>query len=185
MKQIPQSTKVRYDAQLFQHHIPKKLHPYYLKWLRFYLDFCRKYNFKESEKESLPHFIKKLKAKKQTDQQQNQAFDAISIFLEIGPANKDKTAPFKVQQDTKPYSVEKQQITNAGWMSVHNDLKAENQHQALLPKHTKNIYRMGQTVAEFYQEQRPSSVARFRCKRFSDPSCCRAQGSCFYPESSV
>ena len=63
MKQIPQPTKVRYDALLAQHHIPKRLHCYYLKWLRYYLDFCRKYNFKESEKKSLPHFIKKLKAK--------------------------------------------------------------------------------------------------------------------------
>ena len=63
MKQIPQPTKVRYDALLTQHRIPKKLHPYYLKWLRYYLDFCRKYNFKEADKKSLPYFIKKLKAK--------------------------------------------------------------------------------------------------------------------------
>jgi len=34
MKQIPQPTKVRYDALLAKHHIPNRLHPYYLKWLR-------------------------------------------------------------------------------------------------------------------------------------------------------
>ena len=34
MKQIPQLTKMRYDALLAQHQTPKKLHPYYLKWLR-------------------------------------------------------------------------------------------------------------------------------------------------------
>ena len=33
-------------------------------------------------KESLLHFIKKLKDKNQTEQQQKQAFNAISIFLE-------------------------------------------------------------------------------------------------------
>ena len=56
MLQIPNTTKVRYDALLDQHEIPKKLHPFYLKWVRYYLDFCRKYNFKEAEKMSLPHF---------------------------------------------------------------------------------------------------------------------------------
>ena len=125
MKQIPQPIKVRYDTTLAQHHIPEKLHPYYLKWLRYYLDFCRKYNFKEADKKSLPHFIEKLKAKKQTDQQQNQAFEAISIFHEIEPVNKDQTAPFKIQQETKPYNREKRQTTNASWVSVYNDLKAE------------------------------------------------------------
>ncbi len=73
MIQIPPPTKVRYDALLAQHHIPEKFHPDYLKWLRYYLDFCQKYKFKEADKKSLPNFIKKLKAKKQTDQQQNQA----------------------------------------------------------------------------------------------------------------
>jgi len=36
MKQIPQPTKLCYDAILAQQHIPKKLRPYYLKWLRYY-----------------------------------------------------------------------------------------------------------------------------------------------------
>ena len=130
MKQIPQATKVRYEALLAQHQIPKKLHPYYLKWLRYYLDFCRKYNFREADKKSLPHFIKKLKAKKQTDQQQNQAFNAISLFYGIEPVGieaikKDMAAPFKIHQDTKPYGKENRQITNASWVSAYNDLKAE------------------------------------------------------------
>jgi len=89
------------------------------------LDFCRKYNLKEADKKSLPHFIKKLKAKKQTDQQQNQAFNAISIFHELEPVRKDEAAPFTIQQDTKPYHREKQQITNSSWVSVYNDLKSE------------------------------------------------------------
>ena len=50
MKQIAQPTKVGYDALLAQHQISKKPHPYYRKWLRYYLDFCRKYHFKEADK---------------------------------------------------------------------------------------------------------------------------------------
>jgi len=64
MKQIQRPTKGRYYALLARHQIPEKLHPHFLKWLWYYLDFCRKYNFKEADKKSLPHFIEKLKSKK-------------------------------------------------------------------------------------------------------------------------
>ena len=74
MKQIS-NTIIEHDkALLAQKQIPPNSQPHYLKWLRYYLDFCRKYNFKESGKKSLPHFINKLKEKKQSAQQQNQAF---------------------------------------------------------------------------------------------------------------
>jgi len=125
MKQIPQPTKGRYEALLAQHHIPKMDHPNHLKWLRYYLDFCQKYDFNEGDKKSLPQFIKKLKAKKQTEQQKNQAFNAISLFQDIEHVSKEKTAPFQIQQNTKPYTKEKQQITKASWVSVYNDLKSE------------------------------------------------------------
>ena len=93
MKQIPQPTKVRYGAMLAQYQISKKIHPHYMKWLRYYLDFCQKYHFEKNDKKSLPHFIDKLKAKNQTNQQQKQAFDAISIFYEIESLNYGNSAP--------------------------------------------------------------------------------------------
>jgi hypothetical protein len=46
---------------------------YYKKWLRYYLDFCQKYNHPISTKESLGAFIKKL-------QQKNQTLDAVSLY---------------------------------------------------------------------------------------------------------
>jgi hypothetical protein len=56
---------------------PKDNH--YLKWLRYYLDFCHKYGHSESNSQSLPNFIRKLKEKRQTDVQQKQANEAIHI----------------------------------------------------------------------------------------------------------
>jgi len=78
---IPQNINTLYSALLIQKAVPDKYHPYYRKWLRYYLDFCQKYGFKPSDTKSLPHFIKKLKEKKQTDLQQKQAADAIYIYL--------------------------------------------------------------------------------------------------------
>ena len=95
MKEIPAEIRVLYDAQLVQKEILQKFRFYYRKWLRYYLDFCQKYNFKQSDKESLSHFIKKLKEKNQTDQQQKQAFHAISIYFDIVSADEHKKAPLK------------------------------------------------------------------------------------------
>ncbi len=38
----------------------------YQKWLRYYLDFCRKYNLLQTQCGSLTHFLVKLQEKKQT-----------------------------------------------------------------------------------------------------------------------
>jgi hypothetical protein len=45
--------------------------------LRYYLDFCQRCRFSESNSRSLPNFIRKLKEKGQTDVQQKQAGEAI------------------------------------------------------------------------------------------------------------
>jgi len=55
------------------------------------LDFCHKYGHSESNSQSLPNFIRKLKEKRQTEAQQKQANEAIHIYYELirsGPSNK-------------------------------------------------------------------------------------------------
>lgn len=47
MKQTPLNVKILYDQHLIQKEIPKNVHFYYRKWLRYYLDFCDKYNFNQ------------------------------------------------------------------------------------------------------------------------------------------
>ena len=67
MKEIPAEIRVLYNALLVQKKTPKKSRFYYRKWLRYYLDFCQKYNFKQSDKESVSHFIKKSTTTRKTD----------------------------------------------------------------------------------------------------------------------
>ena len=82
MRQIPTQMQVPYDALLVEIAIPRESHGHYRKWLRYYLDFCLKYNFIQSNKEILPHFIKKLKDKKQTAEQPNQSSHEMSLCAE-------------------------------------------------------------------------------------------------------
>ena len=77
---IPQDLSTLYNSLLIQKAVPEKDHPYYRKWLRYYLDFCKKYSLRQSDKKSLIPFIRNLKEKRQTSHQQKQAVDAISLY---------------------------------------------------------------------------------------------------------
>lgn len=55
----------------------------YKKWLRYYLDFCDKYEVAGSKSERFRFFMKKLREKNQTEEQRHQAAHAISLYFEM------------------------------------------------------------------------------------------------------
>ena len=61
MRKIPTSINTQFNALLNRSKIPKREQKHYLKWLLYYLDFCHNYGFNESNPQSLPKFIWKLK----------------------------------------------------------------------------------------------------------------------------
>ena len=83
---------IEFEAILQIKQIPQNKRKYYLKWLRHYLDFCHKYDFQNSNSESLHRFIGKLRSKKQNITQQEQATNAIHLFYTLSkPDNLQKT----------------------------------------------------------------------------------------------
>ncbi len=60
---IPAHLVTRYTTFIGHSGVPPSTHQYYVKWLRYYLDFCHKYDFQQNEKQSLSGFVKKLKEK--------------------------------------------------------------------------------------------------------------------------
>ena len=75
--------------------------------------FLEKYRFNQLNKENLVHFIKKLKDKKQTDQQQKQAIHSISLYYELESNNFGKNGVSK--DKSKKISTKKEDLeqTNA------------------------------------------------------------------------
>ena len=57
-------------------------HGFFMKWLRYYMDFCQKYRMVDSEERTLGSFVDKLLEKKQTNVQQEQATQAIRIYYQ-------------------------------------------------------------------------------------------------------
>ncbi len=67
MIQIEPNLLKNYKFVLQTNKIPSNTHGYYMKWLRFYLDFCHKYGFRETDSGSQPPFIEKLRSKKENE----------------------------------------------------------------------------------------------------------------------
>jgi len=76
----------KFNQLLAKKAVPDQYHSYYRKWLRYYLDFCKKNELDQADKNNLAVFIEKLREKNQPKQYQQQARHALSIFFEINSA---------------------------------------------------------------------------------------------------
>ena len=83
MHAIPSTLRNQFDGYLKSKTVSKKYQGLYKKWLQYYLDFCRKYDFPPENRESLPHFIQKLRDRKQAISQQKQAYEAITSYYQM------------------------------------------------------------------------------------------------------
>ena len=63
MISIPSEISVRFNSALAKNRIPNDYQNHYRKWLRYYLDFCQKYNFQSIQPDSLQNFLEKVGGK--------------------------------------------------------------------------------------------------------------------------
>jgi len=80
MLKIPEALQKKYDRLLIQKEISADHHCDYKKWLRFYLDFCKKYQHPYADPGSLSLFLAKLEEKKQDKRHQTQANKAVLLY---------------------------------------------------------------------------------------------------------
>ena len=92
MLTLNNDTRSIFQKKIEGNSIPTQQIAFYHKWLRFYLDFCKKHQFDSDSRSSVNPFIEKLKSKNQSDFCCKQAEHAISLFLNAVPdETKDKT----------------------------------------------------------------------------------------------
>ena len=72
-----------YEEKMHVGRIARDVQHRYLKWLRYYLDFCSKYGHPPGKTASLPIFIQKLQEKKQARFQQEEAKQAIELYYDM------------------------------------------------------------------------------------------------------
>ncbi|MFC1857597.1 hypothetical protein ACFL9U_06150 [Thermodesulfobacteriota bacterium] len=83
---------------------------------------------------SIHNFINKLREKNQTDQQQEQASDAISLYYETGTTQSGEKVPFKNKNAIISTKKEDLKSKNANWKPVYDDLNAEIKMRHYSPK---------------------------------------------------
>ena len=83
MLTIPADLQVKFDEHLRNRKIPLNVYGAYKKWLRYYLDYCHKYQTHPEQKKSLPLFTDKLREKQQTADQIMQAVAAVKMYYAL------------------------------------------------------------------------------------------------------
>jgi hypothetical protein len=122
MIQIPPDILSAYTSFIEQRGVKAGQHRYYVKWLRYYLDFCHQYNFKQTAQVSLAAFTEKLKEKKQAESLRKQAHHAISLFYEMKHGSGRK-----IQNDTFSGNVATVGRTSFETSSSHTKINLINQ----------------------------------------------------------
>jgi len=80
---VPNSLMCQYSAVLEKREVDSTLFSVYKKWLRYFLDFCVKYAAANSMPEQVRLFLEKLRDKKQTVAQRQQAAHAVTLYFEM------------------------------------------------------------------------------------------------------
>jgi len=93
MIQLPIQLVSAYRMYLCSRGVKNELLSDYLKWLRFFLDFCEKYKVEGDEVERIRMFINKLKSKGQSEDQRRQAYHAVTQYFAL---LKERSADFHV-----------------------------------------------------------------------------------------
>ena len=82
MQQVSPDIWAAFERRLDQAQVPAGQRPGYLKWVRFYFDFCSKYGHSPALPTSLGPFLNKLAAKNQSVGRRIQASAAVRLLIQ-------------------------------------------------------------------------------------------------------
>ena len=80
---ITKAVFTQYLDCLKKNNVPVGYHSEYVKWLRYFLDFCAKYVITHDKSERLQLFVEKLREKNQSEDQCKRATQAVSLYFEL------------------------------------------------------------------------------------------------------
>ena len=162
MLNIPTQLRNDYARWLVQRHIPPHNHNFYLKWLRFYLDFCNKYHHDPAHHSSLPLFIRKLQEKNQTPRQQTQASYAIRLYYELNTFNEPANQNNKARQKSSVGLPKEKKL----WAKIYDDLDTAIKVRHYSPKTYKTYAGWVRQFQHFTHEKTPESLTINDVKSF-------------------
>jgi len=137
---IPSDIDKNFKIFLLNKGVPKISFYYYCKWLRYYLDRCKKYNFQQSDQKSVSQFINKLQEKNQTLEQQKQASYSISLYYELMRFSSIETKGVsRKKEEIKSTKQEEPNLVHYKWKKLYINLKEEIKIRHYSPKTLKSL----------------------------------------------
>jgi integron integrase len=132
MISLAKETVVAYRRRMDAEGVPEQERGSFLKWVRFYLDFCHTYKRPAREPQSIGPFLVKLESKGKSGLEREQAKCAIELLLRRGRPNRS-VDPAAAQDLVVELSAEKlvaltfsrvaQLSPEAAWVKAHRDLE--------------------------------------------------------------
>ncbi|MDX9708497.1 MAG: integron integrase [Trichloromonas sp.] len=173
---IPKEALANFLTILAKRAVPTDQRADYVKWLRYYLDFCSKYSPPDSRAERVRLFVAKLREKRQTPDRQKQAAHAVSLYFETLQVPSD-TAPPPPQMQTKPL---RQPAPSPGaakaspafdtpaspWDEVHDRLREEIKLRHYSPKTLKAYDLWTSQFRRFLQERDPAGLSSAEVREY-------------------
>ncbi|RLB86891.1 MAG: integron integrase [Deltaproteobacteria bacterium] len=151
MIQIEANLLKNYNLILQKNGIPENQSGYFIKWLRYYLDFCHKYNYEKECLKSLPLFIDKLCSKNQNERQVQQATQAVQLFYALSKTNvmsEPVVENFQINEHAIPYQAKVEKAAhpvldgsnnlNQSWQDAYQGLVNEIKVRHYSPKTLKS-----------------------------------------------
>ncbi|MBU0729748.1 MAG: integron integrase [Proteobacteria bacterium] len=166
MFEIPKEIQVKFDSFLTRHNIQHRFHPEYQKWLRYYLDFCRKYKHDSTDKLNFSFFVKKLQEKKQSELQQQQAQHAITIYYEIEIEKTTNKAPLNDRNLSASSPNSEFKTKNADWTSVFTQIRNEIKLRHYSPKTLTSYTGWARKFQSYTKSKDPSLLSISDVKEF-------------------
>jgi site-specific recombinase XerD len=87
---IPKVVYAQYLNHMKENNVPADLLQEYVKWLRYFLDFCARHVIELDKSERVRLFLEKLREKRQSNEQCQQAAHAASLYFEMQPYERQK-----------------------------------------------------------------------------------------------
>lgn len=184
MYPVPYAVMSGYDAMLDKRNIDVSSHGDYKKWLRYYLDFCAKYPVPDSKSERIRQFSEKLRDKKQSEQQRQQATHAVFLYFELQgkdaetinpelparqyPHEPSAQTPFMFHQRQSQYSEAGYQVKSASpeWDEVLAKLAAEVKVRHYSRKTLKTYALWSRQFQKFLENKPPQELTTADVKEY-------------------
>ena len=163
MIKLPEGLQKKYSVLLTNSDVPPDFYKHFRKWLRYYLDFCQKYQHPYADETSLLLFLEKLKQKNQPADQQDQAQKAVQLYYSgLGQAKEPQAdaAPGIVAETGRSFDTE---LPASPWSGAMESLKNEISVRHYSKKTWKAYSLWAQKLRYYVKEKPPDTLYLTEC----------------------